>query len=228
MGTDVSQDVQQDVAEDASPALVGLGGRLRERRQEVGLSLREFARRIDVSASLISQIETGKVRPSVATLYAIVNELGGTVDELLFGPSATPTDDDGPEGSGRTVVERLRDHPAVPAVQRADERSVLQLSSGVRWERLTSESVPGIEFLYVVYEPGGESSPADGFQRHSGREWGYIISGTLHVTVAFDDHVLEPGDSVTFDSTTPHRLHNPGDVPVHAIWFVLGRDSGRG
>ena len=43
------------------------------------------------------------------------------------------------------------------------------------------------------------------------------------VTVGFEDYVLEPGDSISFESSTPHRLHNDGEVAVHAIWVVLGR-----
>jgi len=35
--------------------------------------------------------------------------------------------------------------------------------------------------------------------------------------------VLGPGDSIAFDSTTPHRLINIGDEPVHAIWLGIGR-----
>ena len=50
-----------------------------------------------------------------------------------------------------------------------------------------------------------------------------MLSGTLGVTVGFEEHVLEPGDSISFESTIPHRLHNDGDQVVHAIWVVLGR-----
>ncbi len=64
-------------------------------------------------------------------------------------------------------------------------------------------------------------------QRHTGREWGYVIEGTLSVTVGFDEHVLDAGDSVAFDSTDPHRFHNDGDADVRAIWYVLGWQSGR-
>ena len=56
-----------------------------------------------------------------------------------------------------------------------------------------------------------------------GQEWGYVLSGTLGVTIGFDEYVLGPGDAIAFDSTTPHRLFNAGDEPVHGIWFVLGR-----
>lgn len=197
--------------------LVALGERLRQQREQQGLSLRELARRIDVSPSLISQIETDKVRPSVGTLYQIVTELGGSLDELFF---------DDPVAGDAAIERRLSDHPHVAPVQRRATRKVIQLSSGVTWERLTTESVPGIDFLYVIYEPGGESSPADTMQRHPGREWGYIDAGQLHVTVGAEAVVLGPGDSIVFDSTVPHRLWNPGTEPVHGVWFVLGRHSG--
>lgn len=198
-----------------------LGERLRAQRLEVGISLRELARRIDVSASLVSQIETGKVLPSVSTLYALASELGGSVDEMLFGESP----------SGRRVggaqdlpglAALLLAHPPVTAVQRANERKAIQLNQGVHWERLTPMSAPGVEFLHVVYAPGAESSPPDAYQRHTGREWAYVISGTLSIAVGFDEYVLKAGDSITYDSSTPHRLHNAGEEPVEAVWFQLG------
>jgi mannose-6-phosphate isomerase-like protein (cupin superfamily)/DNA-binding XRE family transcriptional regulator len=221
-----------------------LGARLRDRRQRTDLSLREIARRIGVSASLISQIETGKVQPSVATLYALVRELGGSFDEIMFGElpavgdggaDGLPHHDDGPQAShnggqgaapgdapGDAAGSALRNHPPVPMVQRADNRKMLQFNSGVRWERLTAESVPGLEFLFVVYEPGAESGPPGDFQRHSGREWCYIISGTLDIVVGFESHQLGPGDAITYDSTVPHRLENRGSTPVESVWFQLG------
>ena len=62
---------------------VALGERLREERTERGLSLRELARRLEVSPSLVSQIETGKIQPSVRTLYAMVSELGVSLDDVF-------------------------------------------------------------------------------------------------------------------------------------------------
>src|SRR5215510_12293511 len=60
-----------------------IGPRLRAQREQMGLSLREVARRIGVSASLISQIERDKVNPSVSTLYALVQELKLTMGDLF-------------------------------------------------------------------------------------------------------------------------------------------------
>ena len=93
----------------------------------------------------------------------------------------------------------------------------------MNWERLTTLSEPGVEFLHVTYEVGGASSPPDAFQRHPGHEWGYVLSGRLQVRIGFEEYVLEPGDAISINSSIPHRLATLGDEPVHAIWFVLGR-----
>ena len=196
-----------------------MGEALREARAARGLSLRELADRLGVSPSLISQIETGRANPSVSTLYAIAAELDISLDELLFNdrraPEPAPTLVR-PEAAVGTMA------PAAP-LQRAFDRHRIRLASGVLWERLTTQSEPGIEFLHVTYEPGGASGPPDAFQRHPGHEWGYVLSGRLQVRIGFDEYTLEPGDAISINSTIPHRLATIGDEPVEAIWFVLGR-----
>jgi transcriptional regulator with XRE-family HTH domain len=201
-----------------------VGARLRERRGQLGLSLRELARRLEVSPSLVSQIETGKIQPSVRTLYAIVNELGLSLDEIfeLSGSTGPPAKarasarpdltGDGSPGAGT----------AAP-VQRVVDRRAIELESGVRWERLTAWNDKDIEFMEAIYEVGGASSPDGKLVRHSGREFGLVLSGTLGVTVGFEENELRPGDSISFESTIPHRLHNDGNEVVRAIWVTLGR-----
>ena len=100
---------------------------------------------------------------------------------------------------------------------------MIELESGVRWERLTTTGDDAVDFHATVYDVGGASSPEGQLVRHHGREFGYILSGRLGVKVGDDEYVLEAGDSISFDSTIPHRLHNDGDEPLSAIWFVLGR-----
>jgi transcriptional regulator with XRE-family HTH domain/quercetin dioxygenase-like cupin family protein len=204
-----------------------LGERIRAERDRGGLTLRELARRLDVSPSLISQIETGKTQPSVRTLYAIVSELGVSLDDLF----ASPTDDpDGratarpwPRRSAGAVDVRPIAGEGLGLVQRAIDRRVIDLGSGVRWERLTTWNDREVEFLHTTYEAGGSSSPDGNLMRHNGREFGIVLSGTLGVTVGFEEYVLGAGDSIAFDSNSPHRLHNDGDDVVVAIWIVIGR-----
>jgi transcriptional regulator with XRE-family HTH domain len=201
---------------------VALGERLREERKGRGISLRELARRLDVSPSLVSQIETGKIQPSVRTLYAMVSELGVSLDEI-FGSDSGRLQLDGPTRSARKAGAPQSVADSDGPVQRAGARTVLDLEAGVRWERLTTENERGVEFLLAVYPKGGESAPADALVRHTGRELGIVLRGRLGVTVGFEDYELGPGDSVSFDSTVPHRLHNEGDETVEAVWVVLGR-----
>jgi transcriptional regulator with XRE-family HTH domain len=201
---------------------VALGERLREERNRRGLSLRELARRLDVSPSLVSQIETGKIQPSVRTLYAMVSELGVSLDDVFASADPGRALPDDP-AAGRARADGASGSASGGPVQRADSRTVIDLEAGVRWERLTTENERDVEFLLTVYPAGSESAPADGLVRHTGREFGIVLSGRLRVTVGFEDYELGPGDSVSFDSTVPHRLRNEGDETVEAVWVVLGR-----
>jgi transcriptional regulator with XRE-family HTH domain len=204
--------------------------RLREERDRLGLSLRELARRLEVSPSLVSQIETGKTQPSVRTLYAIVSELGVSLDEV-FTPSAGSSDGHSlpgaPRASRRKASGATEPGPGPTEghgrVQRLAERRKIDLGSGVHWERLTTWNDRDVDFLYTIYEAGGSSSADGSLMRHNGREFGVVLTGRLGVTVGFEDHVLDPGDSIAFDSSIPHRLHNDGGEVVTAIWVVLGR-----
>jgi transcriptional regulator with XRE-family HTH domain len=202
-----------------------LGPRLREIRLERGISLREIARRLDLSPSSISQIETGKMRPSVRTLYALAAEFGVTVDEVLFEqePSSRTKQSSTVAGSG-------------VALQRAEGRPSIALNAGVTWERLMFWADEDVDFIEAIYAPRGASGPPEALLQHSGREFGHVLSGILHVVVGYDEFILGPGDSISFPSSTPHRLSNEGSEPVEAIWVVRGRrgdqpvtqDTGKG
>jgi transcriptional regulator with XRE-family HTH domain len=197
--------------------LEDIGTRLREKRDSVGISQRELARRIGLSASMISQIESGQSKPSVSTLYDIVTELGVSVDDIFGGGNgSTAEPEDGAESGGDTHYG--------PMVRVAD-RHVIDLDSGVRWERLTSHEHEHVDFLHVVYDVGGSSASDTKLMRHAGREYGVVLEGRLGVQLGFDEYELGPGDSIAFDSTRPHRLWNVGDVPVKGIWFVVGREG---
>jgi len=109
--------------------------------------------------------------------------------------------------------------------EQPETRRVINLASGVRWERLTPQSDSDVEFLFVTYPVGAESCPEDALMTHGGREYGYVTSGTLGVRVGFDEYELQPGGSIAFDSSSPHRLWTIGDEPVHAVWVVIGRKA---
>jgi transcriptional regulator with XRE-family HTH domain len=202
----------------------GFGSRLREARTARGLSVRELARRVGCSASLISQIERGGSVPSVGVLYSLATELGSSLDYLLFGSGP------GPDGGAGTVPAAPAPQPAAPpaaVVQRGRDRKIIDLASGVRWERLTPQSEAMTDFLEVIYSPGGHSTDERRPLRHDGREYALIISGTLTANVGFESYDLDPGDSIAFDAAVPHEYLNKTGEIVRAISVVVHSEPGR-
>jgi len=253
----------------SAPALPPIGERLRQARLRRGMTVRGLARAVDVSASLISQIETGKSSPSVSTLYAITAALDISIEDV-FGTVGSSNRRDGSNGASesadlaaaaavgsreRTPEVNARAIPPAPAVgevpasgvDRSGEsavtqglrqlaqkrrvgpvvtpetREVLRLDSGVTWELLGQIPDTHVDFLRITYEPGGSSSGVGVLMRHSGTEWGHVLSGQLTLTLGFEQYVLNPGDSVSFDCSIPHSYANHGTEPAVGIWFVLER-----
>ncbi len=237
-----------------------IGQRIREERVRRGYNLRALAAAVNVSASHISQIENGKCRPSVSTLYAITSVLGVSIDDLFEGAtsavdggSADPEDiaagelETNPLGSflpentdearsaggpnpspiPAALVALASEHARRmgPIVGPAD-REVLELDSGVKWDRLGH--VPGlhVDFLLITYAPGGSSSSTAQLMRHPGTEYGYLISGELTVTLGFSEHKIVAGDAICFSSATPHRYRNDGTEPAVGVWFQTAPESG--
>lgn len=214
--------------------LDAVGRQLRQARLALGISVREMARRVDVSPSFISQVELGKTKPSVGTLYSIATELGVPLDDLMPLAQATPQPVEVPDTAGDrlALVRRglvrpwgadvVNADPGNSPVQRGDRRHELRMEGAV-WGRLTADHDQENDFLHVRYSPGGESCPADNLIHHRGIEYGVVVAGTLDVQVGFAQYRLQEGDSVRFESTTPHRLFNPGDADSISIWMVVGR-----
>jgi len=193
-----------------------IGDRLRRAREARGLGVRALSRLIGVSGSTVSQIELGNVMPSVATLYRLVSTLEISMDDLFSVPPAAGTEDGGvpgppPEQQGKDPVQRREGRPS------------LKLASGVVWERLSNVANPNVEFIWSTYDPHGESCPPDGLMRHGGTEFGYVQSGRLGVTIGFRTYELDAGDSISFNSTEPHRLFALGDDSAEVLWVIVGR-----
>jgi transcriptional regulator with XRE-family HTH domain/quercetin dioxygenase-like cupin family protein len=217
---------------DQNPAI---GKKLLAVRQDKRMSLRDLAAAAEISASMLSQIETGKAYPSVRSLYKIAAALGVSLD--YFFPSEleeqrTPREAVVAE-TAELTASQLREamvngstevtgfaasHLGNPVITRGS-RPMIELQSGITWERLTGGAEPGAEFLEVVYKPQAHSGQT--MSRHEGREFGLILEGELQVELAFDTHHLRAGDSIIFDSNTPHRLSNTTDRIVRALWVVL-------
>ncbi|MET7392815.1 helix-turn-helix domain-containing protein [Dactylosporangium sp. NPDC005572] len=204
--------------------LDAVGSRIRAVRQARGMSLRALAEKVGVSASMLSLLENGRSRSSIPTLYAVVEALDMSMDELFSSKPAPPEPARArrasPPGGGPPAQSPSASGSELMVV-RADNRRRIEMESGVVWEQLGHNDDDGVEFMLVTYPPGVSSSDSGRYQRHNGLECAHVMQGELTCKVAFEEVTLHAGDSITFDSSRPHLLENNGTVDMRAVWLVL-------
>ena len=146
---------------------------------------------------MVSMVERGRTSPSIGTLVAIASALGVHMADLF------ELDVDGP----RDVV------------QRAAEQQVVETANGVLRRLAQVDPRRGLELVVNEYAPGTASAVQ--VTHHGGHEYGYVLEGVLTVELQNAAHHLEPGDSIAFESTRPHRIINGGSGRARAVWVNL-------
>jgi len=220
------------MAELNSNHAVLIGEKLRAAREQRKMSLRELAVKAEISASMLSQIENGKAYPSVRSTYNIAAALALPVDyffpEIEKEPAVVAQDQmtasdlrdaqlNGTVGSNVPEYGGAKD--GAVAVLHQEARPIISLKGGIEWARLTAHAERDAEFMEITYAPGGSSG--ERMSHHSGREFGLVLEGELTIELGFEQYCLGQGDSIVFDSTTPHRLTNQAKTPMRALWVVL-------
>jgi quercetin dioxygenase-like cupin family protein len=104
-------------------------------------------------------------------------------------------------------------------VVRQGNRATIDIEGGVRWERLTPQTMPHLDFFELVYGPGAESNPT--LYSHPGTEMVLMLTGSLDISVGFETYRLAPGDSMEFPSSLPHRYANPGHTEARAVTVIM-------
>jgi transcriptional regulator with XRE-family HTH domain len=191
------------------------GEMIRTERRRQGMSVRELARRVNLTPSYLSKVERGLTNPSVGSLWTISDSLGIAVADLFGGESrqsSSASISANSEGFTSVVFAPADDPTARESIKMA----------GVEFQRLTPHDDAAIEFIEVRHEIGAGDTEAYHLR---GREYGLVLEGTLLVEVGFTKNVLTPGWSIGFDSSHLHRILNIGDEPAVAIWVVVGRNQ---
>jgi transcriptional regulator with XRE-family HTH domain len=170
-----------------------IGGRLRAIRQGLGLSQRQLARQSGVANATISQVEAGKINPTVSMLKKILDGIPLSLGEF-FADETQPQD--------RMFF-------------RADE--LIEIAEGgVSYRQVGANlAAKAIQLLKECYQPGAGTGKHA--LRHEGEECGIILRGRLEVTVGDNTTVLKPGDAYYFKSSQPHQFRNTGIEPCELI-----------
>src|SRR5215475_15417553 len=175
---------------------VDVGERLRDIRRLRRATLKTIADRAGVSESFLSQVERGRASASIASLRRIATALGVSVADL-FEP----------------------DGPPRPRVLRKDERPSLAFGILGRKLLLTPRPLSHLEVFVGELDPGG-STGAEPYAHGDSEELFVVIAGTVQLELGGDVHDLEPGDSIDYRSSTPHRAVNTGDRLAEVMWII--------
>jgi len=168
------------------------GSRFRRLRQRRRLSLTQVARATGVSVGFLSALERGQMSASIATLRRIARYYRTNI--LSFFEAA--------KDNSRLV--------------RPTERKVLETSKGVRMELLAWGNTAMEPHLFRI-KPGGNSGES---YTHEGEEFLHVLRGEFELWLNHNEHYrLAPGDSLYFESSTPHRWKNPGKSESWLLWI---------
>jgi transcriptional regulator with XRE-family HTH domain len=178
---------------------VNVGGRIRQLRLGLGMSVRSLAAKTSFSPSLISQVEHSQVTPSIGSLERIAMVLGVSLGKF-FSESDTH---------------------AVGLVRASGRQKLTSTWSPVSIEALGPMDGSGnLESVLMTMAPGGRSGkyPAT----DSGEKFAYIVEGEVTLTLGDEVYMLRKGDAITFASANPHQWDNTGTGTAE-VMIVVGR-----
>jgi len=168
------------------------GQRFRRLRTRRGLSLAQVARAAGVSVGFLSALERGQMRSSIATLRRIARFYRTNILSLF---------------------ETAGDNPRLV---RPNQRKVLETTPDVRMELLAWGNTVMEPHLFRI-KPGGGSGES---YSHEGEEFLHVLRGRFDISLGGKEHYhLKPGDSLYFESSTPHRWKNPGQTETWVLWI---------
>lgn len=175
------------------------GEKLRDIREQKGITLKAVAENVGVSESLISQIERNKVSPSIDTLFAVAEALEVDLDYLF------------------ADYQKKR---KVNILKEKDQRKIE--SEGITYYQLSV--LPGaiekyaIEAFIMEIQKGAEKGHEE--YGHTGSEFGYILEGEGALHYGKEVYPFSQGDSISFSSEIPHKIICTSEKPLKVIWMT--------
>ena len=190
-----------------------VAARIRSRRRELGLTLQDVAGRSDVSKSYLSQVETGKLSPSLGTLERISAALRLPTRALVADPGDYPAHGRSSDDRAVDLVDRR------VFVTRRGERKQIAYAGGLPLELLTPD-------LQRQLEVTATSDPAGLWRdvvRHGNdsEEFVFVAEGEYELMLHDDVHRLRQGDSMCFYPESTFRVRAIGPEAGRAIWIAL-------
>ncbi len=189
-------------SQDRASGPYDLGDRLKALRRQKGFSQIELARRVGVTPSTISQIESNFIFPSLPALYRMAEILATEVAALLG---------ESPRKARKVVFASSEALPAKLPGSPSGNLSAWVLTPGKTG--LAAEP-------YLLEIPPKRLLPGH-FTHAKAPEIGYVLSGSIRLTIDGITHTAEAGDTVYLGRETPQQWENPGPEPARLLWIAI-------
>ncbi len=199
--------------------IVGL--RIKVKRQEEGISVRELARRSNLTASFISQVENGKANVSLDSLRRITKALGVQILYFLSEISSQAeleNDTKLPAPPEKIAKEHELFDRSSPLIKSGMRAKLYFPDSGVTYELLTSRLDHKMESFIGKIAPGAGN--VAGKLSVSTEEFIFCLSGALKVGIKESYYILEAGDSIYVNGNSLTCLAN-GSESEFTEWLSV-------
>ncbi len=172
--------------------MTDLGTKIREKRLEINMSIKEMSERTGLTSGFISQVERNMTEPSITSLRKIAESLDVAVFHFFI------------------------DEKANSNIVRKGQRQKLKFpKSHLEYELLSPDLNRQMEMFYAKLKPGAVT--CDEPLSHKGEEVIYIMRGKMEITIGEDVSVLEQGDSIYYFASMPHKITNIGDEDLEFL-----------
>ena len=185
-----------------------IGEKVKALRLVNRMTLNELSEKSGVSKSLLSQIERNISVPTVTTLQKIANAFRIPISRMF----SENNDVTQPAAANRSDMSS-----GGLMVVRKGGRKKLIMPWGAWQEMLCPDLRHKIEFIYLHYPVG---TKVEEFYTHDGEECGIVLEGRFRAVIGDQEIILEPGDSIYYNSSIPHRWENAGETEATAIWAI--------
>nr|WP_299245066.1 XRE family transcriptional regulator [uncultured Halomonas sp.] len=181
-----------------------IGRQIRDLRKAKRITLATLAKEVNKSVGYLSQVERGTSSLPIGVLQAISTVLGVRAS-WFFHPEENACN-----GESEYIV-------------RAYHRRTIAFSGIGAHEELLSPRLSGQLLLIMTrLAPGGSGGETP--RQRKGEEAGYVVAGTLELTIGDQTFILETGDSFSLADDKQHLIHNPGDTETQILWVMTGSD----
>jgi len=174
-----------------------VGLKIKKLRKEKNMTIADFAKKTEISSSMISQIENEKVTPTITVMWKIAQALEVNIGYFFN------------EGDEEDIN---------PVVKKNSRKNILINNSNRTYELLVPNLDRKIEFIMLTIKR--DDIHHNDFITHKGEECGLVLKGKLKVIIKNKKYVLEEGDSISFNSALPHVYENASNEECVSIWAM--------